>query len=53
MTNNNKECDIIRGDGDPKGFHRNIDTFVSVSTILYQHLINNCSDGICEQVGTC
>jgi len=25
MTNNNKEGDIIRGDGDPRGFHRNID----------------------------
>jgi len=25
MNKNNKECVVVRGDGDPRGFHRNID----------------------------
>jgi hypothetical protein len=26
MTNNNKKGDIVRGDGDPRGFHWNRDS---------------------------
>ena len=25
MSNDNKECDVVRGNGDLKGFHQNID----------------------------
>jgi len=25
MSKNNKECVIVRGDGDPREFHRNVD----------------------------
>jgi hypothetical protein len=25
MSNNNKECDVVRGDGDLRGFHWNVD----------------------------